>query len=57
VLGYVVKGYTSKQIASALCLSPRTIDHHRARLRRKFKMKNTVDLVNFAIKNNLVPPE
>jgi len=57
VLGFVVKGYTSKQIASALCLSPRTIDHHRARLRRKFKMKNTVDLVNFALKNNLVPPE
>ena len=57
VLNLVVKGYTSKQIAKELCLSPRTIEHHRARLRKKFNMKNTVDLVNFAIKNKLVSPE
>ena len=55
VLGLVVKGYTSKQIAEILCLSPRTIDHHRASLLKKFKMKNTVDLVKYVIKNSLVP--
>ena len=55
VLGLVVKGYTSKQIAEILCLSPRTIDHHRASLLKKFKMKNTVDLVKYVVKNSLVP--
>ena len=55
VLGLVVKGHTSKQIAEILCLSPRTIDHHRASLLKKFKMKNTVDLVKYVIKNSLLP--
>jgi len=55
VLNLVVKGHTSKQIADILCLSPRTIDHHRANLLKKFKMKNTVDLVKYVVKNSIVP--
>jgi DNA-binding NarL/FixJ family response regulator len=54
VLRLVVDGLTSRAIAEKLCLSPRTVDHHRARLLRKFKMRNTVDLVNFAVKNGFV---
>ncbi len=57
VLQLVVKGHTSKQMAIHLCLSPRTIDHHRARLLKKFKMKNTVDLVNYVLQNSIVVPE
>lgn len=57
VLGLVVKGRTSKQIADVLCLSPRTIDHHRANLLKKFKMKNTVDLVKYVIENSIILPE
>ncbi|RUM35491.1 MAG: DNA-binding response regulator [Desulfobulbus sp.] len=55
VLNLVVKGHTSKEIADILCLSPRTIDHHRANLLKKFKMKNTVDLVKYVVKNSLLP--
>jgi len=57
VLQMVVKGKTSKQIAETLCLSPRTIDHHRASLLKKFKMKKTVDLVNHVVRNSIVVPE
>jgi DNA-binding NarL/FixJ family response regulator len=57
VLQLVVKGHTSKQMAAMLCLSPRTIDHYRANLLKKFKMKNTVDLVNHVISNAVVVPE
>jgi DNA-binding NarL/FixJ family response regulator len=57
VLGLVVKGHTSKQIAEVLCLSPRTIDHHRAKLLKKFKMRNTVDLVKHVVKNSIILPE
>ncbi len=57
ILGLVVEGLTSKQMASQLNLSPRTVDHHRASLLRKFEMKNSVDLVNFAIKNGYVSME
>jgi DNA-binding NarL/FixJ family response regulator len=57
VLQLVVKGHTSKQTAAILCLSPRTVDHHRASLLKKFKMKNTVDLVNYVLSNSIVVPE
>jgi DNA-binding NarL/FixJ family response regulator len=57
ILGLVVQGMTSKQMALQLNLSPRTVDHHRASLLRKFEMKNSVDLVNFAIKNGYVSME
>ncbi len=54
VLRLVVEGYTSRVMAEKLCLSPRTVDHHRSKLLKKFKMKNTVDLVNYAIRNGFV---
>jgi DNA-binding NarL/FixJ family response regulator len=56
ILQLVVDGFTSKQMADNLGLSPRTVDHHRSNLLRKFKMKNSVDLVNFAVRNGLVTP-
>jgi len=57
VLQMVIKGYTSKQMAKVLCLSPRTIDHHRASLLKKFEMKSTVDLVKYVLRNSIVVPE
>ncbi len=36
ILQFVVDGYTSKQVAEQLGLSPRTVDHHRANLLKKF---------------------
>jgi DNA-binding NarL/FixJ family response regulator len=54
VLDLVVEGFTSRAMAEKLCLSPRTVDHHRSRLLRKFNMKNTVDLVNYAVRNGFV---
>jgi len=56
VLKLVVDGHTSKVIAKMLFLSPRTVDHHRANLLRKFDMKSSVDLVNFAVRNGFVIP-
>ncbi len=57
VLQLVVKGHTSKEMADILCLSPRTIDHHRASLLKKFGMKNTVDLIKYVLRNSIVVPE
>ncbi len=54
VLNLVVDGHTSKVMAEMLHLSPRTIDHHRSNLLKKFEMKNSVDLVNFAVRNGFV---
>ncbi len=57
ILTLVVEGLTSKQMAARLDLSPRTVDHHRASLLKKFDMKNSVDLVNFAIRYGYVSLE
>lgn len=57
VLKLVVQGCSSRVIGRMLDLSPRTIDHHRASLLKKFKMKNTVDLVNHVVRNAMVFPD
>lgn len=54
VLQLVVQGYTSKKMAEQLQLSQRTIDHHRSNLLRKFNRKNSIDLVNYAVRNGFV---
>ena len=50
VLRLVIMGKTSRDIADNLGVSARTIDHHRASLLRKFNMRNSIDLVNYAIR-------
>ena len=57
ILQLVVKGFTSKKMAEHLHLSQRTIDHHRSNLLRKFNRKNSVDLVNYAVRNGFVTSE
>jgi len=54
ILQLLVKGYTSRKMAEHLHLSQRTVDHHRSNLLRKFGRKNSVDLVNYAVRNGLV---
>jgi len=54
VLQYICKGYTNKEIAETIFISPRTAGGHRSNLLSKTGCKNTADLVGFAIKNNLI---
>lgn len=42
---FLARGMTSKEIARALSLSPRTIEDIRARLLRKFKVSSTAQLL------------
>jgi DNA-binding NarL/FixJ family response regulator len=44
VLAQVVDGLSSKEIARALELSPRTVEFHRANLLRKWAAKNAAHL-------------
>ena len=51
VLTLLAEGKSSKQIADLLFISLRTVDHHRASLKKKLKVENIVDLVKYAIRN------
>ncbi len=46
ILQLIVGGLTNKEIASRLCLSPRTVEGHRANLILKFGVRNTAELVS-----------
>jgi DNA-binding NarL/FixJ family response regulator len=54
VLHYLVKGLSAPEIAEKMFISPRTVEGHRASLISKTGTKNVVELVIFAIRNNLV---
>jgi DNA-binding NarL/FixJ family response regulator len=49
VLKMIAEGKSSKEIASALFISARTVDHHRANMMEKLQIKKTADLVKYAI--------
>jgi DNA-binding NarL/FixJ family response regulator len=49
VLKLTAEGRTSKEIADVLCISYRTVEHHRAHLTAKLNVRRTADLVKYAI--------
>jgi len=54
ILTLVVQGLTSTEIAEMLQTSNRTIEAHRRSVMKKISVRNTAELVSYAIKNNLV---
>ncbi len=53
VLQLVAQGRTAKQMARILHLSPRTVESHRANLRRKLGFRNHADLFRYAERHGL----
>ncbi|MGH7916453.1 MAG: response regulator [Candidatus Binataceae bacterium] len=54
VLRLIGEGATSKDIALALGVSPRTAQAHRDSLKQKLNLRTTADMVRYAIKHKLV---
>ena len=51
VLKLVAEIKTTKEIADALCVSPRTVEHHRTSIATKLELRGTHALTRFALKN------
>jgi len=54
ILKLYVEGYTNTEVADKLNISIRTVETHKNNIMQKFEFKSTVEMVKFALKNNLV---
>ncbi|MBA4135621.1 MAG: DNA-binding response regulator [Flavobacterium sp.] len=53
VIQYLLEGHSSKEIASILDVSPRTVETHRANVLSKFGLKNTTELIKKVVEQKI----
>ena len=56
VVKLVAEGHTSDEIAEALVIAKKTVEHHRSNVLEKLGMRDRVDLTRYAIRRGLVEP-
>lgn len=56
IVQLLAEGKTSKEIATALDISIKTADTHRANIMRKLDLHSLADVVRYAIRNKLIEP-
>lgn len=56
IIQLIAEGNSSKQTATALGVSVKTVDTHRANIMRKLRLRSVSDLVRYAIRNKIVQP-
>jgi len=54
ILKFWGKSYSNQEIADELFISVRTVESHKNHIMQKLKLKSTVELVKFSIKNNII---
>ena len=52
----LAEGKSNKEVATALAITVRTVETHRASLMRKLEIKSIVELVHYAVRHYLVRP-
>jgi two-component system nitrate/nitrite response regulator NarL len=53
VIRYVIDGYSNKEIADKMNISPRTVETHRANVLSKFNLKNTTELIKKILEHKI----
>ena len=56
IVKLVAEGHSSDEIAEALVISKKTVDHHRSHILEKLGMRDRVELTRYAIRRGLVEP-
>ena len=51
---YQAEGYSTKEAAKILNISPRTAETHRASIMKKLDAKNVADIVKYCIRNHII---
>src|SRR5216684_7858166 len=57
ILQLVAEGHTSAAIAERLGISPRTVEVHRANLLHKLGLRTQTDVIRYALRRGLLPPD
>jgi len=52
----LAEGKSNKEVATALSITTRTVETHRANIMRKLKINSIVELVHYAVRKKLVDP-
>jgi DNA-binding NarL/FixJ family response regulator len=56
VMRLLAEGKNNKEVATALALSVRTVETHRANIMRKLELTSIVGLVHYAVRHQLIHP-
>jgi len=54
VLAHIATGKTNKKIGEKLCISGRTVETHRRNILEKLDVKNTAEMIRYAIENKII---
>lgn len=54
VLRYIADGKTTRDIATRLFLSPRTVERHRTQIMHKLGLQNRAELIRYAVRRGLI---
>lgn len=57
ILHLAAQGCSNAEVATRLSISPRTAETHRANMMRKLGLRTQVDLVRYALRRGILPPE
>jgi|SRR5579875_137055 len=56
IVKLIAEGMTSDEIAAALVISRKTVDHHRSSILAKLEMRSVAELTRYAIRRGLIEP-
>lgn len=54
IIALLAEGLCFKEIGERLFISPRTVENHKNNILSKLELKNTIELLRYAIKNHLI---
>jgi len=54
IIELIAKGLSTKEIASSLFISPKTVDCHKTHILQKLNLKNSIELIIYSIKNRII---
>jgi DNA-binding NarL/FixJ family response regulator len=54
VFQLVAEGHSNKEVANVLCVSPATVETHRAHILQKLDLHSTAELVLYAVRRGVI---